>query len=687
MKKYTVIQDGIKECGSACLLSIIRYYGGNVSLQKLLELTNTTKNGTNFYDLTLAANEIGLSSKAYQVDNVDKLYSVQKPFISQVIIDNYKHFVVVYKMYNQIITIMDPAKGMVKMSKKAFSDIWTGYILILEPYKKLPIYQEDNYLLCIIKSTLHHNIKNIIMTILITVLNIIFTCIYTYYFKIVIDNYVSMNNLDLLILAFIFIVILVIKSIIEYLRNNLIIYLNQKIDLSVITATVNKIIHLPYSYYKNKTTGEMVSRINDLMYVKNVILKLITTIFLDVLLLISISIILFILNFHMTIFLLFIAIIYLLLFIIYRLPIKNLTNSIQESSAKTNSLLVESMNGYATIKGLNIEDKCVNKINKYYLNMIDYNLNLNKLINSENLFKDLFEGIVIIFVIYIGMLDVMDKSMSFGTLVTYNALLFYYLTPIKSIFVFYKELYYAINSIRRVNNLMEYKYDKLDIENDLLFDTDIHINNLSFSYNAKNLVLNGITLDIERRSKTLLLGNSGSGKSTLLKLIYRYYNSERNKIFIGNNDLFDYNLLNIRKNIAYLSQNEFLYTDTIKNNIILDRNISDDKFLKICELLEISGDNMMGYDMMLEENGANISGGQRQKIILARTLLKDAKIILIDEGLNEMDSNLERRIIKKIFNYYSDKTFIIISHRNDNMDLFDRVLLLEDGSISKDLKK
>lgn len=687
MKKYTVIQDGIKECGSACLLSIIRYYGGNISLQKLLELTNTTKNGTNFYDLTLAANEIGLSSKAYQVNNVDKLYSVQKPFISQVIIDNYKHFVVVYKMYNQIITIMDPAKGMVKMSKKAFSDIWTGYILILEPYKKLPIYQEDNYLLRVIKSTLHHNIKNIIMTILITVLTIIFTCIYTYYFKIVIDNYISMNNLDLLIFAFIFIVILVIKSIIEYLRNNLIIYLNQKIDLSVITATVNKIIHLPYSYYKNKTTGEMVSRINDLMYVKNVILKLITTIFLDVLLLISISIILFILNVHMTIFLLFIAIIYLLLFIIYRLPIKNLTNNIQESSAKTNSLLVESMNGYATIKGLNIEDKCVNKINKYYLNMIDYNLNLNKLINSENLFKDLFEGIVIIFVIYIGMLDVMDKSMSFGTLVTYNALLFYYLTPIKSIFVFYKELYYAINSIRRVNNLMEYKYDKLDIENDLLFDTDIHINNLSFSYNAKNLVLNGITLAIERGSKTLLLGNSGSGKSTLLKLIYRYYNSERNKIFIGNNDLFDYNLLNIRKNIAYLSQNEFLYTDTIKNNIILDRNISDDKFLKICELLEISGDNMMGYDMMLEENGANISGGQRQKIILARTLLKDAKIILIDEGLNEMDSNLERRIIKKIFNYYSDKTFIIISHRNDNMDLFDRVLLLEDGSISKDLKK
>jgi len=115
-KNYTVLQDGIKECGSACLLSIIRYYEGNVSLEKLLELTNTTKEGTNFYNLLNAAIEIGLSGKGYKVDNINKLYEVDKPFISQVVIDNYTHFIVIYKMNKDKITIMDPAKGMLSIS-------------------------------------------------------------------------------------------------------------------------------------------------------------------------------------------------------------------------------------------------------------------------------------------------------------------------------------------------------------------------------------------------------------------------------------------------------------------------------------------------------------------------------------------------------------------------------------------
>ena len=517
IKKYTVIQDGIKECGSACLLSIIRYYGGNVSLAKLLELTNTGKEGTNFYDLMVAANEIGLSAKGYQVDSVDKLYPIQKPFISQVIIDNYKHFVVVYKMHNQTITIMDPAKGMVKMKVHAFKNIWTGYILILEPYKKLPIYENNSSIFNVIRAIIINNKKLILNIISLTIITIILTCIYTYYFKIIIDNYLVTDKLDILVITIIFGIIFLIKGITEYLRNKLLLYLNQKIDLSIITTTIKKIIYLPYSYYKNKTTGEIIARVNDLMYLKNTLTKLITTILFDMLLSFGVFIILYILNRQMTIFLIVIAIIYLLIFIIYKSPIKKTTNDIQVNSAKVNSLLVESLDSYATIKGLNLEARFINKINKTYLNMIRSNFNLSNLINNENLIKDLCEGIISLFILYLGITYVMDKSLSLGSLITYNTLLLYFLSPIRNVLDFYKEFYYVKNSLQRIDNLMEFKYDKLDKLSTIPFSNDLHIKNLTFTYNHKNIILKNITLDIKGGNKVLILGNSGSGKSTLLK--------------------------------------------------------------------------------------------------------------------------------------------------------------------------
>ncbi|MBQ8219221.1 MAG: peptidase domain-containing ABC transporter [Bacilli bacterium] len=689
-KKYVILQDGLKECGSACLLSIIRYYNGFISLDRLLELTKTNKDGTNFYNLSLAAKEIGFDSKGYKIDDISKLEEIESPFISQIIINNYNHFVVVYKIKNNKMTIMDPAKGMINISLDKFKSMYTGYILILKPYKKLPIYNESNYLLNIIKETLFNN-KNIIIKLLsFTLIITIMTCIYSYHFKIIIDNVINTNKLNLLVVTIIFILVLFIKKISEYLRNNLLLYLEQKLDLSIITKTINKIINLPYSYYKNRQTGEIISRVNDLFYIKNVISKVIITLFLDNILSIIILIILFTINKTMTLLLLLITIIYITIFLVYKGSIKNITDTIQEDNAKVNSLLVESISSYETIKGLNLEDSFTKKINKQYLNTINNNLSLSRIINQENLLKDLFEGIILLFIIYLGCNYIMDKSLTIGSLLTYNTLLSYYLIPIKNSLDFYKELFYVKNSIKRINNILNYKYELVGKKSDLFLDGDIKINNLSFSYSYKFNILNNISLNLPKKSKTLILGSSGSGKSTLLKILYKYYEIDMGKIYIGNYDLNDYTIKDIRENITYISQNELLYTDTIKNNIILDREVSDEDFLKVVNLTcvsEMVKDNMLSYDYQLEEYGANLSGGQRQRIVLARSLLKNAKIILIDEGLNEIDINLERKILKNIFKYYQDKMFIIISHRKDNMDLYDNVISLDKGIVKDVLNK
>lgn len=685
LKKYIVLQDGLKECGSACLLSIIRYYQGNISMQRLLELTKTTKDGTNFYNMSLAAKELGFISKGYKVDDFELLKEIDKPFVSQIIINNYYHFVVVYKIKNNKVTIMDPAKGIINISLDKFKSIYTGYILLLEPYKKIPIYTESNYLINLVKETIYNNKNLIIKLLFFTIIIAIFTCIYSYNFKIIIDKVIRTNKLNLLIVTIIFIIILTLNKLSSYLRNNLVLYLNQKLDLSIITTTIKKIITLPYSYYKNKTTGEMIARINDLFYIKNTISKIITNLFLDNILALIVVFILMKINTTMTLLLIFLTIIYFLIFLIYKNSIKNITNDIQEENAKVNSLLVESISSYETIKGLHLEETFVKKINKKYLKNINKNIFLNRVVNSEELLISLSEGIIILFVNYLGATYIMDNTLTIGSLLTYNTLLSYYLIPLKNSLDFYKELYYVKNSISRINNILNYKYELVGKKNNLSLQGDIEVKNLSFSYNNHN-ILESISLKIPSKSKVMVLGSSGSGKSTFLKILYKYYEVKRGMISFGKYDICDFTTEDIRTNITYISQNELLFTDTIRNNIILNREVSEEEFINVCNLTyvnDIVKNNPFSYDYPLEECGVNLSGGQRQRIILARALLKKSNIILIDEGLNEIDINLERKILKNIFSYYKDNLFIIVSHRLDNLDLYDNVINIEAGNVKE----
>ena len=676
-KKCIVLQDGFKECGSACLLSIIRYYGGNVSMERILELTKTGKDGTNFHNMSLAGLELGMMSKGYFIDNINDLDNIEKPFISQIVINNYHHFVVVYKINGEKITIMDPAKGMENISISEFLKIFTGYILIMEPIKKLPIYNDNNYLLNTIKEIIICNKKIIINLILLTLITTIFMCLYSYHFKIIIDKVIDTNKLNLLIVVIIFAFVEVIKLVSEFLRNNLLLYLEQKIDLSIITNTINKIISLPYSYYKNRTTGEIITRVNDLFYVKNAISKIIVNIFLDIILVISAFIILFSINKTMTVYLIFVVIIYLILFRVFKNSIKQMTNKIQEDSATVNSSLVETISGYDTVKGLNLENAFKNKINKQYLNMINDNLIMSRINNYQEFLRDLFEGIIVLLVMYLGATYIMDKSLTIGSLITYNSIIYYFLNPIRNTVDFYKELFYVKNSIKRINNILNLKYESQMKKTGLVVNGKIEFRNLSFSYNGVRNIIDNFSLKIDDKSKVLILGDSGVGKSTLLKLVYKYYETPRGMVYINDKDIQDFELGDIRSNITYVSQNEILYTDTIKNNIILNRDISEEEYLKVSRLVYVEDiilKNKLSYDYMLEENGANISGGQRQRIILARALLKKGKVILIDEGLNEVDPKLEKKILKNIFREYEDRTFIIISHRKDNIEMYDKVI-------------
>ena len=681
-KKLIVLQDGNKECGSACLLSIIRYYGGDISINRLVELTNTTKEGTNFLCIKNACHELGLNALGYKIDDKNNLLEIDKPFIAQININNYLHFVVVYKIKNNKLYIMDPAKGRVVIQLDQFMNIWTSYILIITPYKKLEIYKSKKVLNEIIIEVLSKNRKLILNILFLSIIFTIISCISTYYFQITIDNVIDNSYYNLVIIFLIFIVMAVYKSLTSYCRNYLIIYLNQKLDLTLIINTINKILLLPYNYYKNKTTGEIITRVNDIANIKNILTKLIISIFLDFLICLVSGIILFNINSTLFIILLIVTLGYFMITIVFNKIIKKMININQINNAKVNSLLVETINGFETIKGLHLEKLFISKFEKLYIKSLNDNLEFEKISNIINFQKELISGITSVLIIFIGSKLVLDNSLKLSSLITFNFLFSYYIEPIKNILDVLSEFHLMKNSIKRANNLFE--VDTIDAkETNLLVNGNIRVNNLSFNYTNK-LVLDKVNFSIKDAEKVLLIGNSGSGKSTILKLIFKYYKIDRDSIYINNYDINDYTINDIRNNISYISQNELLFNDSIKNNIILDSNTNYEDFLRVVKLTyvdEIIKDDILGYDKVLEENAVNLSGGQRQRIILARTLLKSNKIILIDEGLNEIDIDMERKILKNIFYVYRDRTIIIVSHRLNNMDLFDKVLKINDNKI------
>lgn len=685
-KDLIVIQDGAKDCGASCLLSIIRYYGGNISKEKLIDMTKTTKDGTTFFGISSAAESLGLTTKSYKVDEIDKIKKIIPPILCQINNNGYNHFIIIYKIYNNHLLIMDPSKGKEVIDLFDFNNIWTGYIMLFE--KSLPLInnKENKIFGKIIKEVIIKNKGNILFITILSLIITTSTCLASFYSEVVFDKVIDTEINNLIFITLIFFILFIIKNITNFIRNHLLIYLNQKLDISIILNAFSKIILLPYRYYKNKTTAEVLSRINDLSYVKKFISKIIITIFLDTLVFIIAFIIIYTINRKILNIFILTEILYLIIILIFNKTIKKYTIQSQKNIALINSAIVESVSSFETIKGLNIEDNMIYKFSQNYSKALNTNYNLEKLNNTISLLKEFITDISLLLINFYSFKLIMTNHLTTGNYMTITMLSNYLIYPIRNIINLTEEYHYVKNSITRANNLFEVEDENIYDDKKLEINGNIKITNLKYTFNNKNYILKNINLFIKDKDRVILLGPSGSGKSTILKILYKYLEVDRKTVYINGYDINDYSLIDIRKNITYISQNEIIYNDTIRNNIILDREVSEIDYLNICHLLHIDDivkDNILGYDYILEENAINLSGGQRQKIILARSLLKRSNIIMIDEGFSQIDIETEREILQNIFRYFYNKTFIVISHRTENLDLYNRIIKIKGGKIKE----
>lgn len=663
MKKYPFVkQDGIKDCASACVQMILKYYGGYTSMTKLNEMMRTSHKGTDAYHLVLALQELGFKAEGRKFKN----FYFPLPVIAHVIInDSYKHYVVIYEVdfRRRRLLIGDPSFGLRRLSFDEFKKMWTGVIITIKPVRKL-IKEEEPKVIPFVLKLVRPNVKSLILigglSFVVSVLAVV-----TSFFLQVLINYLNKDFDGLFDVCGIFLVVFLAYAFLKFFRNSRLIKLNREIDSRLSIDTFKQIVHLPYRFFRQRTTGEITSYFNDLFWIREFIMDVSIAIFTNLPIMIMIFLVMAYLNFGALLIVLFICLLYFLDFVYYFRKNEIKVDQALYEKAFVNSYMTERIGGFESVKNLDMEGMVISKFRKVYEKYLSTVKDVDITYNKQSLDKEIVHYFGLFFLIIYIFLEI-SKGMVFSEGVTLFILAIYFLDNFRNILGFDLEVKEVTSAVKHVSELLNYNKQK-KIRKQIR--GDIRFTNVSYSFDDEKKVLDGISLVIKQGEKVMVTGKSGSGKSTLFKILKGFYNDYQGKVFIGNKDIRRLKV----SGINYICQKENIFTGTLKDNLeLLGKYDQRD----ICEIEDIG----LECDDLLEENGFNLSGGQRQRIILARALNK-FNILIIDEGLSEVDVNMERRIIKGLLERYKNKTIIYVSHRRDNLDLFDRLVEINDGKI------
>lgn len=668
------------------MLMLIKYYNGAVSLEYVRELTKTTKEGTSLYNIVEAAESIGFQSYGLK-GNIENLDSSLLPVIAHVVIDKkYKHFIVIYKIdkKRKKLIIADPADKIKTISFDCFMKLSTGYYCILEPSKPLPKLNEKNLFSHFIINCLLQNKQNFILSLVFSFLIIFIHILVCYHMQFILDYVISYQSyFNLFLISFVFFLLMILKNMFSLLKNKIRIKMQTILDEKLTISTFNHILSLPYFYYKNHPSGEIISRIKDSKELNEILSKSIVELLFHFFILFITLAILLLTSQIFFVLLCFLFLLYGFIFYLFYIVIEPINKKIHRQTGTINHTLIEYLNLSNTLKNLNILSVIKSKFYVLYKSfLINSQILLNKC-NHLNFLFTLLDTISQTLFLFFCVYMVLNRKENIGFLFTYQQIFSYFIGSLSIFFETILDMKNSKTTFERLKELYLIKEEQIKKHSPTKkIEGTIRMKNLSFTF-SKYKVLKNINLKIRKGSKVLLYGPSGAGKSTLVKMLLRFIECKRGEIFLDKKDILDYDSFTLRENICYLAQNEILLTDTIYNNVVMFRDIEYDEFLKVSKLSlleEIIEHKSLSYDTLLEENGFNLSGGERQRILLARTLLKKANIYIFDESLSEIDVERERIILKKLFTLYKDKTILVISHRFDNQDLFDQKIKIEKGT-------
>lgn len=689
-KYYCVKQHDQTDCGAACLATICKQYGLKLSIAKIREAAGTDRQGTNAYGLIKAAEDLGFSAKGVKGDQEAFFSKFPLPAIAHVVIDgSLLHYVVIHKISKKEVIIADPGKGIIKYTPEEFFEIWSGVLVLMVPTTKFETGDQTKGLFARFFGLLIPHTRLLFSIFLASLVYTFLGILGSFYFKWMMDEILPNGLLNTLHVVSIGVILLnLFKIVLNAFRSHLLLYLSQKMDISLLLGYYEHVLKLPLDFFGTRKVGDIISRFMDASKVRDAISGATLTIMIDTLMAIAGGIILFTQNVYLFMIALIMVIAYAVVVFCFNKPTRNIYSKQMENNAQLTSYLVESLNGIETIKAFNAERKANNETEQKFIKLLRSVFTGSWIGNLRGSLTGFIATVGGTAILWVGAYQVLQGELTIGQLLTFNALLAYFIDPIKNLISLQPMIQSAVVASNRLGEILDLELEK-DGNEDKKITPDslkgkMEIKKLDFRYGTRELVLQNINLQIQQGEKIALVGESGSGKTTLVKLFLKLYPWEKGEILINDHHIDDISIDYLRKRIAYISQETFLFSGTIYENLSLGTdNLGMDEIIqaaKMAKAHDFINELPLRYQTMLDENGANLSGGQRQRLAITRALLKKPDILIMDEATSNLDSITEKAIERTIHENTQGITTIVIAHRLSTIMKCDKIYLLDKGA-------
>ena len=687
IKKTFSLQKDLTDCGVGCLQSLVRYYGGDISLETLREKSGTSKTGTTLLGLYQCANAIGFDADGCEAD-INALIEHGEPVILHVIIDQkYEHYVICYS-YNyhndSKFLIGDPAKGLEYWTQKDLEKVWVSKTcLTLKPNvhfekKEKTNSEKKQWLLNLVKED-----QESIYTII--VLGVIFTLLgmsMSIFSQKLIDDILPKKKLNVLLLSIGFLSFLLFaRVIIQALREFYIIKQSKEFNQRINKTFFSSLLHLPKMFFDTRKIGDFVARLNDTQRIQTVIKHLITNTAVDILgVLISIG---FLFYYSWKLAIVCLVISPIIFYIIFRFnkQIIESQKSVMQSYSINEANYIDSIRGIDVIKGFGKQDLFLKRNLLIFGDFQTKIFELGRLNLKIALYSGLALVVFLIAILGFSSYNVLNNEIKVGELMAIIGIassLLSSITNLALVSIPIQEAKVAFDRMFEYSSIPKEKIEGLEVSD----IESIEVKNLDFRFNGRSKLLNDVSLKLEKGKIICLLGESGSGKTTFAEILQKNYIQEKGEIIINRSiNLNEISISNWRKHISVVPQNIQLFNGTVLENIILDEHLDEQKLQSVINLGFEKFINSLPQNILtiVGEEGVNLSGGQKQLLGWMRALYHNPQFLILDEPTSSLDKE-NRDFIYKLIDKLKDTTiiFIISHHLEDLKNISTDIYLLKD---------
>ena len=693
-KSVYVPQVDEMDCGVACLAMILKQYQSRVSLAHLRHEARTNLEGTTALGLVKTAQKFNFKTEAVKADmslfNED---TIQYPFIVHVLKQGeLLHYYVVLKNTKNYLVIADPdpSVGIIKMPKDKFAQEWTGIALFMVPNEDFePIKEKKNNLWSLFPYMFKQK-RLMINIILAALLMTIISICSSYFVQGIIDTYIPDGTYQTLsILAVGLLIAYIFNSIFSYGQNFLLNVVGQRLSIDLNLQYIRHIFELPMEFFVTRRTGEITSRFSDASRIIDALASTVISLFLDLAIVIVMGLVLAAQNTTLFGITLLALPVYAIVILGFTKKFEKLNDEQMESNAVLSSSVIEDIQGIETIKALNSEDTRYRRIDSQFVNYLKKSFKYSKTESLQTALKTFIQLSLNVIILWVGARVVMQGEMSIGQLMTFNALLSYFIDPLQNIINLQPRLQSASVAQNRLNEVYQVQSEfnaDTSIQNSAALEGMIEYKHVDYRYGYGTDVLKDINLKIKPDEKLAIVGMSGSGKSTMMvKLLVDFFSPSKGEVTLNGHATSEVNKHTLRSYVNYVPQTPYIFSGTVKENLLLGcrADISEEEVIKACQIAGIDQEiaNLpLQFETKLDENAKILSGGQKQRLTIARALLSPAKVFIFDEVTSGLDTITEKRVVDNLMKL-KDKTIIFIAHRLAIAERADKVVVIDKGQI------